>query len=449
MALVLLFVLSIPTVTPYLRGDGNGYYAWLRSAAIDHDLQFANEYHHADPNFQRVMFDDQGQVRADKRTSTDHVDDHWGVGAAVMWAPFFLVAHGFVSALRLVGIHHWQADGFSLPYRWACGFGTALYAFLSLLIAYRIARRRLSGAAAMVGVVAVWGASSLVVYQYLLPFWPFGAASFVGAVLLWMWDSERPPTAWRWLAMGALTGLAFTIHPVAAGWGVLPLLAVLQLRGSLVSKARAAALVGIGVPIGAAPQLIGKAIVYGSPFNTGYDVGLHNPQLFRIFFGANHGLFTWTPIVLIAVFGLAVPLWRRDTRLAVALLGVFVAMVVFVAFFQLYEQSSFGSRFFVAFTPGFVIGAAAVYEAVRARWRALALCVVAVAVVWNALFAFQWAWGLTPKQGSVDWGRVVRNQFNKAPREFVTATKQFVTNRPALIHHVQQVDLERRRSGNP
>jgi len=445
-----LFAISLPLVTPYLRGDGNGYYAWLRSAVIDHDLQFGNEYRHADPVFQHLMFNEGGSLRTKARTPNDHVVNHWGVGAAVLWTPFFLAAHVAVGVGRLSGAH-WHADGFSAPYRWMCAIGTALYSFLALLIAYRVARRRVSEGAALVGAVAVWGASSLLVYQYLLPFLPYGIAGFVGAALLRIWDRPGPPTTNRWLAMGTLTGLVASIHGAAAPWGLLPLLTMLELPGGWRAKLRAAAAFFAAIPIGAAPQLVGKAIVYGSPFKSGYDGGFRwsGEQWFRVLFGANHGLFSWTPIALIAIIGVAWPLRSRDRRLANGLLVVFAGMLAMAALNSSYEQSSFGHRFFVMYTPGFVLGVAAAYEALRVRARVAALAVAALLVVWNVLFAFQWAWGLTPKQGSVRWETVARNQVSTAPKELVRAAKLFFTDRGALVRHVQEIDLERRRAGHP
>ncbi len=450
MVLGLVFIVSIPTITPYLRGDGNGYYAWLRSSVMDQDLKFANEYSHGDPVFRRFFFDDSGHIRPGRRTPNGYVNNHWGVGVAALWAPFFLVGHAGAEAGRLVGLH-WRTDGYSIPYRWATAFGTALYGFLALLIAYHLARRRLTQAAPLFGTLVVWGASSLFVYQYLLPFWPFAAAAFVGAALLWAWDGPRPFSAWRWVGMGALAGLCGAIHPSAAAWGVLPVISAFGEPGGTRSKLRALVLVGIGVPIGAAPQLAGKAIVYGSPFRSGYDMKFMwaHPQLVRNLFGAAHGVFSWTPITLVAIAGIAWVLWGRDRRLAVGLLSVFAAMVVIISFFQSYEQSSYGNRFLVSFTPGFVIGAASVYDALRGRWRSVAVPVAVLFVVWNVMFAFQWAWGLTSKQGAVHWETVVSNQFTRAPREFAKAARLFVTNRGALIHHVQQVDLERHRAGQP
>src|SRR5205085_873957 len=251
MLLCLLFVLSVPLITPYLRGDGNGYYAWLRSPVIDHDFQFTNEYQRGDPAFRRFMLEENGRLRASNRTSNGHAINHWGVGAAALWAPFFLVAHGAVELGRVLGFHV-RADGFSLPYRWFTAFGTALYGFLALLIAYHLARRRVTERAALVGVLTIWGASSLFIYQYLLPFWPFAGAAFVGAALLAIWDRHGPISTGRWIAMGALAGLAGAIHPVAASWGALPLLSIADVPRAR-DKLRGLGLVALGAAIGAAP----------------------------------------------------------------------------------------------------------------------------------------------------------------------------------------------------
>src|SRR5262245_66022771 len=49
--LFLLFLLSLPIVNPHIRGDGNEYYAYVRSLIIDGDLQFENEYRRGDKAF--------------------------------------------------------------------------------------------------------------------------------------------------------------------------------------------------------------------------------------------------------------------------------------------------------------------------------------------------------------------------------------------------------------
>src|SRR6266851_653547 len=49
--LFLIFLLTLPLVNPWVRGDGVGYYAYVRSALIDHDLRFENDYLAANDSF--------------------------------------------------------------------------------------------------------------------------------------------------------------------------------------------------------------------------------------------------------------------------------------------------------------------------------------------------------------------------------------------------------------
>ena len=62
--LALIFLCSLPLVNPWVRGDGVGYYAYVRSLLIDHDLHFDDEWLAANPTrvkvggrmmFQRIM----------------------------------------------------------------------------------------------------------------------------------------------------------------------------------------------------------------------------------------------------------------------------------------------------------------------------------------------------------------------------------------------------------
>src|SRR6476646_3856244 len=97
-------------VLPYLRGDGNGYYAWLRSPMIDHDLRFDNEFRHGDPAFLRTAYDANGDLLPGMVTETGYVRDQWSVGPAVIWAPFFVLGAAVAWAGRQMGVN-WPADG--------------------------------------------------------------------------------------------------------------------------------------------------------------------------------------------------------------------------------------------------------------------------------------------------------------------------------------------------
>jgi hypothetical protein len=329
--LAAVLLLSPLLVLPYLRGDGNGYYAWIRSPVIDDDLDFLNEFQRGDPTFLPTAFDDEGRLLPGMTTETGHVRNQWSVGPAVVWAPFFLTAHAVANAAQALGFDV-ATDGFSTPYRWFSAFGTALAASIGLLVSFRVSLKVARTAPAVVGTTAIWLASSLPIYQYLLPFWPFGIAVLVSSAVVWMW--HRPGwTASRWVALGVLCGFAVSVHPVGVTWSVLPIASLLGLdRGTIGERSRALAWFALGGLAGLIPQLIGKAIVNGSPFDSGYRVSWRflDPDFFRVLFGADHGAFSWTPVLLLSVIGLVIVV-LRDRRLGIGLLVTLAVMIYLIA----------------------------------------------------------------------------------------------------------------------
>ncbi len=138
--LLLLFLVSLPLLNPWIRGDGVGYYAFARAPLIEHNLDFQHDYQSANASFRDARLDENGLPKTIFRTATGHLDNHFTVGPAILWMPFLLIAHAGVLLARAMGSQV-AADGFSAPYRIAMAFGTALYGFLGVLLAVRIARQ--------------------------------------------------------------------------------------------------------------------------------------------------------------------------------------------------------------------------------------------------------------------------------------------------------------------
>src|SRR5437868_3175338 len=138
--LTLIFLLSLTLLNPWVRGDGVGYYAFARAPLIEHNLAFEHDYMSANQGFREARLDAQGQPKSMFRTSTGHLENHFTVGPAILWTPFLLPAHLGVLLARALGSNI-PADGFSAPYRTAMALGTAFWAFLGLLLSFRVARR--------------------------------------------------------------------------------------------------------------------------------------------------------------------------------------------------------------------------------------------------------------------------------------------------------------------
>jgi len=69
------------------RGDGVGYYAYARALLIEHGLRFEADWLAANPSFLQGRLDASGGLRADQFTRTGHVDNHFSIGPAILWAP--------------------------------------------------------------------------------------------------------------------------------------------------------------------------------------------------------------------------------------------------------------------------------------------------------------------------------------------------------------------------
>src|ERR1700737_3695872 len=88
--LLVFFLLSLALLNPWVRGDGVGYYAFVRAPLIDHSLNFERDYIAANTSFREARVDEHGQPKQIFRTRTGHLDNHFTVGPAMLGAPFFL-----------------------------------------------------------------------------------------------------------------------------------------------------------------------------------------------------------------------------------------------------------------------------------------------------------------------------------------------------------------------
>lgn len=444
-------VLACLLVNPYVRGDGNGYYAWLVSPIVDGDFDFTNQFRRADPLFQQLVFAEDGAVRPEMITPTGRVGNQWSVGPAVLWAPWFLAAHLGVTIARQLG-STLPADGYSSPYLWAVSIGTVVYGMLALWLSVRAATVLGYGRSAGLAAIAIGLASSLPVYQVFLPFHVHAlAACAVAAFVMWGVARHDPSRPGHWVVWGALAGLMVQVYQLNGVFVVAALwtwAATLGRIGVVTSLRHGVAFVTAAVLVGL-PQLVGKAIVYGTPLTTGYQdtFAWTEPRVWQTAFSANHGWIVWTPVVAVALVGLV---WasRAQGTLRPWILSAGVFYLVVASYQNWHGQSSFGNRFFVSLSVVLVIGLAAALEWCRARgpgaWR-LAGAVMAALVVWNAGFAFQWGTNIIPNRGAVSFREVAVNQFTVVPARVSRFLGRYVTDRRSVQDDVEREDVPERR----
>lgn len=440
---VALFVLSLAFVNPYLRGDGNGYYAWLRSPALDRDANFGNEYLRADPLFRAGFVDAQGNPTAEMTTATGRAENQWSIGPAILWLPFFAVAH--LLAMAGAGV----PDGYSPVYLWAVAAGSAVYGFAAVLLGVNLARRMAPSQWAIPAGIAVLAASSLPVYMYLLPFHVHATAAFATGLFFW-WGLTRVE-AWRtrdWVIWGAAAGLMIAVYFVHAVFLVLVAWRMAA-NGTVRNRALALAAFAAGALPFAVLHLWSRYAIYGS-FSTGYRDTFHwlSPRLLATALSPDHGLFLWTPVVVLALAGL-MALARSDPRARVILVAWGLLFYVIASYQNWHGQSSFGNRFFVSLTTMFVPGIAVSLAWLGRRSRALPLALIGLLCVWNAGFVFQWGLNIVPNRGPVDFRAVARNQVTVVPARLAATARGYFSNRSGFTRDVESNDATERKSYHP
>ena len=212
------------------------------------------------------------------------------------------------------------------------------------------------------------------------------------------------------------------------------------------------ALFGAVFLISLAPTFLTRQIIYGSPFATGYP-GVRtwnwtSPALLQVLFSADHGMFSWTPILFFATVGLFFVL-KRNALLGAGSLLTFFAYYYFIASYPDWDGlSSYGNRFFVSLTPIFILGLAALLNSFAAwvgkasRAAVPAGAAILLFTAWNVGFIFQWGTHMVPARGKISWGEMVRNQFAGVPLRLTPSLKTYFLHREVMMQHIEQEDLK-------
>ena len=454
--LAILFLLTLPLVNPWVRGDGVGYYAFARATLISHDFDFRPDWRHANSSFRMWRTNGDGEILSNQFTATGHLDNHFAVGPAILWAPFLIVAHLGVLAANGLGAQI-PADGFSRPYIWTMALGTAFYGFMALLISLRIARRYVPEKVAVIAALAIWFASSLPVYMYFNPSWSHAHSAFIVASFLWYWlETVGRRSLLQWVILGAISGVMMDVYYINAVLVLLPLAEsvwVLYPAFRSDEKSRAAAMLGNGAAFSVAlfvtflPTLISKKAIYGSPLSFGYTErwDWSSPALFKAAFSPDHGLFTWTPILLLSVVGLFF-LLKEHRWIAISLIGIFAVYLYMIGCYQDWDGlSSYGNRFFVSLTPIYVIGLAALFNwltgAARPVGVSIATGVAALFVAANLGLIFQWGTHLIPARGPISLRTAAYNEIAVVPAMAFGTVKNYLTGRGKMMNDIEEEDV--------
>ncbi len=462
LALVLLFLVSLPAVTTRIyASDEAEYFSYLRSLWFDHDVSFENEYRY---------FYEHGLSNASgfhetflERTTVTGLRENWGtIGCAILWSPFYAVGDAVARALRAAG-RPVPVDGFSRPYVAAVCYGSAFYGFLALVMSAAAARAALGDAGRRRGEEAVaaaviWAGTPLAFYMYVSPPFSHACSAFAVAAFVFAWlRVRRTWSVGGFVALGALAALMTMVREQDAFFAVGPAVDFLWTfitagegprtrspgAGGRATPSRLSLLLG-GAAAAAAfavaflPQAFAYLALNGRVWPSQVvtrKMYWWSPHALQVLFSPEHGLVFWTPLVLLALAGLAWWAIRPGDRRAVA-----AAFLVMFAL-QVYVSGSvdswsaagaFGHRRFVGTTVVLATGLCALWRAAGGRrTRAGLTAAFVLCAWWNVSLMIQFGTGLMNRQ-QLELGRNARAAFVDVPARLPELAWRYLFDRSSF-----------------
>jgi hypothetical protein len=365
------------------RGDSPSYYAYLRSAAFDRDLDFRNEW--------EVFANGEPVPATEGRTL-----NVFSVGPAVLWTPFYALAHLYVRIDHALGSGLHPIDGFSLPYRRSTALGTVTVVVLGAAALTFTMARTVGLAVAVLSVVGAICASPILYYTFFAPAMSHGMTFGAAAATIWAWErARREPSLRAWVLLGALFGILSMCRWQASVYIFLVL--PLAVAGLLQKKIRPNWLAASACACAVAflPQMVTWRSGFGEwvllPHGRGF-FDLSSPRLLDTLVSANHGFFNWTPLMLVGFLGLLAGL-RVSPMLYGGGLAVFFATAWINGSVPAYDWAggdAFGARRYCLVVPLMALGVGRMIELSKPLFGKLPLLVpagaVAISIFWNLGF---------------------------------------------------------------
>jgi hypothetical protein len=374
-----------------IDGDGIQYYAYVRSMVFDADFNFVNDY-------QLLYGSEDGGVWTTTRTSTGHAINLMSIGPALLWLPAFLMAYAATWAINLFGAQV-PLDGIALPFQLSVGLAGIVYATTGICLCFRVAKHLFTTESAFWAVLVTWLASPAIYYSLSAPAYSHATSLFAVALFVHSWHRTRGQgELTRYLLLGVLAGLVALVRWQDAIIVLLPLTesayGLLTKKTTFAATAQRLGIMAAVMALTFTPQILAWHAIYGELLLTpqGSDfMRWTNPQVLSVLFSWNHGLFSWTPGLLVAVCGLYW-LGKHDAVLAwSSSLVLFTAIYVNASVEDWWAGEAFGARRFISYSILFTIALTALMSSHNwSRLKHWVRCTALCLIVSNILFVAQY-----------------------------------------------------------
>ena len=301
------------------------------------------------------------------------------MGLSMLYSPFFFMAHWIAP---LVGQ---TQDGFNSTYQLFLVLSSLFWVMMGLLVLRRILLRFFTPVSTAITLVLVGLGTNLFFYTvhegpmshgYNFAFITF----FLGLVIQWY----EAPTYRKSILMGFVYGLIVLIRPsnilvgiLLAGWGVSSLETLKKRPLYLLKHWRHFIVMFLMFLIPWIPQMLywkelTGSFLFNSYESSGSSFFFDNPQIFHVLLSFRKGWYIYTPLMLVATFGLF--FLGRKCKGAVWPITIYLLVQIYVlaSWWSWWTGGSFGLRSFVDLYGIMALPLAAIVEVSMERRKVVA-----------------------------------------------------------------------------
>lgn len=359
--------------------DPERYYAYLRSAFFDGDINFYNEY-----TIYSFIQSPQKSLFLVK-TGTGYLWNPFSIGPAVLWLPFFLGGHIFAVLLAFLG-YPILVNGYSFPYLFGAALGTFFYSFCGLVAVYFLSVRYCSRFASLFSIMLLFWSSPLPAYFMREPGYAHSMSFCCISLFLLSWvlfheNDLLMRHYYPFVFLGCLGGLTCLVRWQNCLILVFPFLAlfVMLYRRKMVTGHSFLHLFSSGIIMSCVfvfvmfPQLLSWKILYSDFLTVPQgDNFMHwtDPQLYQVLFSPLNGLFSWHPAMFIGLLSLVFFLRKQPLLMSSGLLFFIFQWYVNGSVDDWFAGAAFGNRRFINCLPFFMVGLSFLFDRIlRARQK--------------------------------------------------------------------------------
>jgi hypothetical protein len=396
--LTVVFLFRYGKARTTFGGDALGYYAYLPSALIHHNVTrpFTADDKHMTLGMKWYFDSWRGAVN-----ERGNYLNQYTYGVALMEAPFFLAAHVWE---RVCGL---DADGYSDTYDNMIKLGMLVYAWLGLLVVYRILTRYFDSIVSFTAVVSIFLCSHFFWFAIIQPGMAHIPLFFLYSLLVWLSVAtyEKPSTL-RFAATGIVAGIITLIRPTDILCLLIPLLYNVYNRQTIQDKivfikanGKGILVMAVAFVVPITPQLFYWKAVTGNYICYSYgdqSFDFRHPHIIDGLFSFSNG---WLPYAPVMIFALAGMVFYKTLQNWIWCIGVLFAAYVYVIYsWYCYNYlNGLGSRPMIHLYPLLALPLGAFFSYISRRHFAVKLCVAVLCLFFcsvNLCFSVQEAEGV-------------------------------------------------------